>query len=377
MSQRAESDLPHDDSFRHAVEGWSGSHVAMRYDSPSGAWMFVAMHDTALGTPTGGCRMRVYPTPTDGLEDALRLAEGMTYKWAAVEFAFGGGKSVIAVPEIPAGREREALFRRFGRFLEDLQGAYFSGEDLGTTPEDMAVVAEETGNIMGVVGGESPEPVDPGPYTARGVLSAMQAGLSHVYGSPALEGRRVLVQGVGDVGDPLAWMISDEGGIPILADPDTDRMDGLRQRLEQAGRNVEVTAADTAFDQDVDVFAPCAVGGVLDQETVARLRCRLVSGSANNQLAQDQQAHELLARGITYVPDFLANAGGAIAFGMILDGAQDAGIRKRVEAIGDTVAAVLQEADTQEESPLASARRRAERVLEEARRASEPTPRRS
>lgn len=354
-------------SFEEVMREWTGSHAAIRYDVPSGAWMFVAMHDTALGVPTGGCRLRVYPTPAAGLRDALRLAEGMTYKWAAVDFPFGGGKSVIAAPEIPSGREREAVFRRFGRFLEDLQGAYYSGEDLGTTPEDMAVVAEETSHILGVVGSAPPRPVDPGPHTARGVMAAMKAGLRHVFESESLSGRRVVVQGIGDVGAPLARLVAREGGVPVLTDPDEARVEALRRELLEAGGQVEEVPAERAYEVDADVFAPCAVGGVLEPETVGRLEARLVAGSANNQLASDEVATLLLERGVAYVPDFLANAGGAIAFGMIREEAAQDAIRARVEAIGTTVADVLTEAARRGESPLVAARRRADRVLEAAR----------
>lgn len=183
------------------MQEWDGQGVVVRYDRPTGTWIFIAMHSSRLGMPIGGCRMKVYPTPADGLRDALRLARGMTYKLAAVDFEFGGGKSVLAVPRMFAGPEREGLFRRFGRLLESLHGAYATGIDLGTTPDDMKILAQETRWVF--VGDPASGHSDPGPYTALGVFRCMEVVSERVFGG-GLKGRTIIIQGVGDVGARLA-----------------------------------------------------------------------------------------------------------------------------------------------------------------------------
>ena len=199
--------------FQELIEGWDGAGVVVHFDAATEAWFFVALHDATLGPPTGGCRMKIYPRPAEGLLDAMRLSRGMTYKWAVAGLGFGGGKSVIALRAPLRGEERAALLRRFGRFLEGLHGAYWTGEDMGTTPDDMATIAEESRFVHGVVGRDSRtgtrEAVDPGPYTAQGVLAGIQGALEHTEGSSDLSGTSVLIQGVGDVGAPLARLMKE------------------------------------------------------------------------------------------------------------------------------------------------------------------------
>ena len=350
--------------FFELQEAWDGLAVVTHLDRTTGSWFFVALHDDTLGGPVGGCRLRVYPRPEDGLLDAMRLARGMTFKWAGLGMPFGGGKAVLAVPRPMVGDEREALFRRFGGFLTSLKGIYRTGEDLGTTPDDMAVVAQETRHLMGG-DPESGHPVDPGPFTALGVFEGIRSALRHRVGSDDLEGRTVLVQGVGDVGEPLCRMLFDAGARLLLADLDEARARSLAEDVE--GR---VVSAREVYGTECDVFAPCAVGGVLDEETIPWLECRIVAGSANNQLqSEERDAEALRKRGILYAPDYIINGGGAMAFGLFHQGMDDEEeVRRRVASIGDTLDVIFSEAAEAGISPLVAASRRVERILDEARR---------
>ncbi|MBW3533947.1 MAG: hypothetical protein KY453_01810 [Gemmatimonadetes bacterium] len=346
------------------MRGWDGAAVVVRHDEPTGTWMFVALHDDTLGRPTGGCRMKVYGSPGEGLRDAQRLAAGMTRKWAAIDLPFGGGKAVLAVPRLLEGREREGLLRRFAGLLDSLHGACGTGEDLGTSPADMHFLAGLTEHVMGadpVTG----EPIDPGPWTALGVFHGMRAALDARTGSASLEGRRVLVEGVGDVGAPLARMVAEEGGRLLLADLRPERARSVAEAL--GGR---VVSPSDVIGTECDVYAPCAVGATLTRESIPRLRCLVVAGSANNQLERAEDADRLHERGILYAPDYVANAGGAMAFGLVMLGERDEEVlRRRVTGLGDALADIFREAEEEEESPLTAARRRVERVLGRAREA--------
>jgi leucine dehydrogenase len=352
-----------EDRLLELLRSWDGEAVVCRYDRESGAWIFIALHSTTLGRPVGGTRMRVYPSPADGLYDAQRLGEAMTAKWAALELPIGGGKAVIALPAPIAGAAREALLLRYGSLVESLRGAFGTGEDLGTTPADMAVIARRTRFVHGVDG--DGRVADPGPFTARAVLRGIAAAARVACGQDGVAGMRVLVQGAGDVGFPLARELRELGAEVLVADTDPDRLDRAVREL-----GAVPVAAERVWDTPCDVFAPCAIGGVLDGERIPRLRCRLVAGSANAQLASPDDAARLHARGIVYVPDFIVNAGGALAFALHGEGERDpTALMARMDRIGDAVDAVLREAAARDESPLAAARRRVEEVLDRARRA--------
>ena len=342
------------------IETWDGAGVVMHYDEPTSSWFFIALHDTTRGMAVGGCRMQEYPSPADGLRDAMRLAEGMTYKWAGVEIGFGGGKSVIALSR-PLGHddEREGLLRRFGKLIATLRGAYACGVDLGTTPSDIATIALETDFVMGF-DRASAKSADPGPYTALGVLEGIRASLAQVFGSEELAGRSIAIQGVGDVGDPLARMLHAGGATVVVSDIDSARAQALGKSLE-----AQTVPTDDIYDTPCDVFAPCAIGGTVNAETIPRLQCRIVAGSANNQLEEWKDAERLHERGILYAPDYIINAGGAVAFGMMhLGESDDETIRARVRQIGPTLTEIFREGAEQQASPLNAARARAERVLQ-------------
>lgn len=343
------------------IESWDGFAVVSRFDPSTGSWMFIALHDRTLGRPTGGTRVHIYDSPAEGLYDAMHLAEGMTHKWAAADLPFGGGKGVLATPGPLKGEAREGLLRRYGQLVESLRGGFATGEDLGTTPKDMALIGEETRYVIGASGGQV---TDPGPFTARGVLAALQSAVRAAFGDDELSGRTVLIQGVGDVGAPLARHLAEQGARLRLSDTDGDRLQKLIAELSDDHSGPEAVPPERIYDTPCDVFAPCAVGFVLSSESIPQLQCRVVAGSANNQLATDEAAEQLHERGILYTPDYIANSGGAIAFGMMEQGVEDHEILfARIDKIGDALDEIFEEAADRGESPAHAAHRRVERIL--------------
>ncbi len=340
-------------SIDETIRSWDGEHVVARYDRPAEAWIFIAVHSTRLGHAVGGTRMKVYEAPEEGLRDAQRLAEGMTYKWAGIDFRLGGGKAVIALSRPLDEAERDGLLERHGQLIESMNGAFSTGADLGVGPDLVDVIRRKTRYALGHSAG------DPGPFTSLGVFSGCRAVAAELFGSRDLAGRTVLIQGVGDVGVPLSRRLAAAGAQLKLADIDAARAHDLA--AQHGGR---VVAADKVYDEPCDILAPCAVGGVLNAKTIARLSCRAVCGAANNQLESDEDAERLHARGILYAPDFIANAGGAIALpGLELMDMREDEVTASVESIEDTLREIFQEARKNGESPLRAALRRAERVL--------------
>ena len=336
------------------IRDWDGEYVVMRHDHQADAWIFIAAHSSRLGHPAGGTRMKVYDTPMDGLRDALRLAEGMTYKWAGVDFPIGGGKAVISLTRPLDGVERDGLLERHGELIESLAGSFSTGADLGVGAELVSVIARKTKYALGEGAG------DPGPYTALGVFKGIEAAAEFLYGSPELNGRTVLVQGIGDVGVPLSKHLSEAGADLKLVDVNEGRV-----KVVAAELGAKVVAAEGVYDEPCDIFAPCAVGGVLNSETIVKLHCAAVAGSANNQLETAEDAERLHKSGILYAPDYIINAGGATALpGLELLGMSEGEVRERVIAIGSMLAEIFEEAKKNDESPVHAAERRARRVLE-------------
>lgn len=302
------------------------------YDRTTGLRAIVAIHDTTLGPALGGCRMWNYTDEAAAITDALRLSRGMTYKNAAMGLDLGGGKSVIWADS--RHDKSEAQLRAFGRLVQSLGGRYITAEDVGVNADDMAVIARETR----FVGGLKETSGDPSPATALGVLEGMKAAAALVWGQPTLSGRRVAIQGLGHVGGLLAGMLQAEGAQLIVTD--INREEGQRQARELAAEWVE---PDDIYGVDSDIFAPCALGAILNDVTIPQLKCKVVAGSANNQLQEPRHGIELMRRNILYVPDYVINGGGVVnvADEFHPDGYQKERAYQRVRAIGRQVEAIL------------------------------------
>lgn len=273
-------------------------------DASSGLRAIIAIHDTTLGPALGGTRMWPYKTEEEAITDALRLARGMTYKNAAAGLNFGGGKAVIIGD--PRKDKSEELFRAFGRFVDTLGGRFITGEDVGITVDDVETMRCETrwvGGSSTAFGGSG----DPGPVTAYGVWRGLAACARVVFGSDSLKGRTVAIQGVGSVGYNLGRHLRDEGAKLVVTDIFPDKVEKAVRELE-----AEAVAPDAIFDAECDIFAPCALGAILNDQTLSRLKCKIIGGSANNQLKEDRHGDALQDMGILYAPDYIINAGGVI-----------------------------------------------------------------
>jgi len=279
--------------------------VVMCNDSDTGLRAVIAIHSTALGPATGGLRMWTYEREEDAIFDALRLARGMTYKYAAAGVDLGGGKAVIIGD--PKTQKTEALMRAMGRFIDQLGGEYITGEDVGTTLTDMETLYSETDHVVTLpvhAGGAG----DISPATALSSVLATKACALRVWGSDSLSGRSVALQGLGVCGEKALKLMVDEGAKVTVADLDRDK---VAAAVESCG--VQTCAPDEIFDVDADIFAPYALGAVVNDDTIDRLAERkIVAGSANNIFAEERHAEELQRRGVTYAVDYVANSGGTI-----------------------------------------------------------------
>lgn len=340
--------------FEELLENWDGEHAVVRFDPESGAWMFVCLHSTARGPAGGGTRMRVYPTPADGLADAMRLSGAMTRKMAAAGMPRGGGKAVLAVPELPTGEPRERLLRRYGELVASLGGSYRTAGDMNISPADLDVVAETCPWVYGTTGrgGNS------GRGTARGGVHAIRATIEHLFGSPDLADRSVLVQGAGSVGAVLSRELAEAGARVLVSDVDAARA---------SATGCETVLTEQVLEAEVDVYSPCAVGGTLNAESIPRLACRAIVGCANNQLAEPADAQRLHERGILYAPDYVVNAGGIIQLiGLEDEGWSEAQLEERLAGIGDTLRTLFSEAAESGITPAEAAERLVSRRLAEA-----------
>lgn len=322
--------------------------VLQAEDERAGYQAIVAIHDSRLGPACGGTRLWRYESHAAALADALRLSRAMSYKAAAARLPMGGGKSVIIADH---GRgSREELFLAHGRLVEHLGGRYITAEDVGTSYEDMAIVRRVTSHVAGLR--------DPSPFTARGVVRALQATARKQWGSDDLRDRTLALQGCGNVGAALARMLQEAGARLILADVDEARA----RRVARAGLD-RVVAPEAIASAPADGFVPCALGGVLDRATIPELRCAIVVGAANNQLAQPDDAARLADRGILYGPDYIANAGGVIDGARYLFGWTEERTRATIDAIYDTMLEVFARAEALGITPAAAADRLAEARL--------------
>ncbi len=278
----------------------------------TGLKAIVAIHNTVLGPALGGLRMWNYETEEAALKDVLRLSRGMTYKAAVSGLNLGGGKAVIIGD--PSKDKSEAFFRSFGRFINTLGGRYITAEDVNTTVDDMEYIYQETDSVVGIHpahGGSG----DPSPYTAYGTLRAIEASLNKQYGNTDVGNYSYAVQGVGSVGYHLVKMLRERGAKVFITDINQDRVNEIVNEL-----GVEAVGLDDIYDTDANVFVPCALGAVINPNTIDRLKCDIVCGSANNQLETSAMGKELQKKGILYAPDYATNAGGLINVAIELQG---------------------------------------------------------
>jgi len=329
-------------------------------DERSGLKAIIAIHSTALGPALGGTRFYPYESEQAALADVLALSKGMTYKNALAGLDLGGGKAVIIGD--PATTKSEVLLRAYGRFVQSLGGRYFTACDVGTYSEDMDIVARECAYVTGRTlahGGAGDSSI----LTAFGVFQGMRASAEHVYGRPALRGKRVGVEGVGKVGRRLVDHLCEEGADVVICDLDEEAVD--RVRREHPGAIEVVADSEALTGADLDVYAPCALGAALTDEVVARLRAKIVCGGANNQLAHAGVEKQLADRGVLYAPDYLVNAGGVIQVADEIEGFNAERARAKAAQIYDTTLKIFRIAAEEGVPPAVAADRLAERRMSE------------
>ncbi len=306
--------------FEHLAE--HGHEQVVFWSEPElGYRGIIAIHDSTLGPALGGTRFWNYSSDQEALTDVLRLSQGMTYKASIAGVNLGGGKSVIIGDN--KTRDREMIFRAHGRAVESLGGRYYTAEDVGTSVDDMEFVRMETDSVVGIYGGSG----DPSPITAYGTYQGIRACAQRTWGSPALEGKHVTVQGLGNVGYHLCAFLHEEGARLTVTDIDQDRI--ARAREEFGAQSV---GPDEIYAVDADIFAPCALGAIVNDDTLKVLKVQIVAGAANNQLAEPRHGQELHSRKVLYAPDYVINAGGLInVYGELHDWSADRSKRKAGE----------------------------------------------
>lgn len=335
-----------------AVASEGHEQIVYGYDPVSGLRAIIAIHSTALGPALGGTRFFPYESEEAALNDVLRLAKGMTYKAAAAGLDLGGGKAVIIGD--PRQDKSERLFRAFGRIVDSLQGRYITAEDVGTTTTDMDIVRTETKWALGAsvaMGGAG----DPSPITARGLYAAARAVAKKLWGDSDLAGKRFAVQGVGKVGSAFVQLLVEARAEVMVTDAHESAVQAAVETYD-----VKPVDPDDIYGVDCDFFSPCALGAGLNVETIPRLNCQAIVGSANNQLATDEDATRLAARGILYAPDFVVNAGGLINVSDELHGYSKTRALHRVDGIFDATLKILETAERNGIDPNEAAIRVAE-----------------
>jgi leucine dehydrogenase len=315
-------------SIFEQMQSMGHEQVVFCHDPHSGLNAIIAIHNTTLGPALGGTRLWSYKSHDEAVIDSLRLSRGMTYKAAISGLNLGGGKAVIVADP---SMKSEALWRRYGKFVDSLNGKYITAEDVNTSARDMEYIALETDHVTGVpeyMGGSG----DPSPFTAYGVFIGMKASAKKAWGNDSLSGKKVLVQGVGHVGQYLVGHLVKDGAKVYISDIDQNK---IRQTLADH-RGVEVVDNGSIFDLDIDIYAPCALGATVNDDSISKLKAKVIAGAANNQLA-DENVHgpRLIEKGILYAPDFLINAGGLINVAAELETYNEERVRGNVEKIYD------------------------------------------
>ncbi len=329
------------------------------HDPHSGLNAIIAIHNTTLGPALGGTRLWNYNTHEEGIIDALRLSRGMTYKAAISGLNLGGGKAVIIGDATKI--KSEGLWRRYGKFVNSLNGKYITAEDVNTSARDMEYISLETDFVTGVpeyMGGSG----DPSPFTAYGVFMGMKASAKKAWGNDSLSGKKVLVQGVGHVGQYLVGHLIEEGAKVYISDINQEK---VKQTVDKF-RSVEVVNNDEIFNKEFDIYAPCALGATVNTESINKMKCPIIAGAANNQLA-DENVHGpmLIEKGILYAPDFLINAGGLINVAAELDGYNRERVMGNVNKIYDRTLEIYNLSETEKIHTQAAAMKLAEKRLDD------------
>ncbi|MGE8005529.1 Leu/Phe/Val dehydrogenase [Lysinibacillus sp. NPDC093216] len=316
------------------MEKYDYEQLVFCQDEASGLKAIIAIHDTTLGPALGGARMWTYASEENAIEDALRLARGMTYKNAAAGLNLGGGKTVIIGD--PFKDKNEEMFRALGRFIQGLNGRYITAEDVGTTVTDMDLMHEETNYVTGI----SPafgSSGNPSPVTAYGVYRGIKASAKEAFGSDSLEGRTISVQGLGNVAYKLCEYLHNEGAKLVVTDINQAAIDRVVNDF-----GATAVAPEEIYSQEVDIFSPCALGAILNDETIPQLKAKVVAGSANNQLQDSRHGDYLHELGLVYAPDYVINAGGVINVADELYGYNRERAMKRVEGIYDSIEKIFE-----------------------------------
>lgn len=338
MANNLQADPQTETSIFDKLSEMDHEQVIFCSDPESGLRAIIGIHDTRLGPALGGTRMWQYASDFHALRDVLRLSRGMTYKAAVAGLNLGGGKAVIIGD--PHKDKSEALFRSYGRYLEGLAGRYITAEDVGISEKDMEYVRMETKYVTGipvVFGGSG----DPSPYTALGVYQGMKACAKKVFGNDSLEGKKVAIQGAGHVSSNLAKLLAKENAKIFISDIYSEKAEQLA-----AETGATVVEPDLILEVDMDIFSPCALGGILNSETIPQLKCSIVAGAANNQLErQSIHGQQLIDRGIVYAPDYVINAGGVINVSSELEGYHPDIVREKVMHIYDVILNILHRAE--------------------------------
>lgn len=331
--------------------------IVFCHDKDTGLKAIIGIHNSVLGPALGGTRMWHYDSEWEALNDVLRLSRGMTFKSAISGLDLGGGKAVI-IGNSKTDKSPE-LIKSFAKYIDSLSGRYITAEDVGTTTADMDLIRSITPHVTGIsehLGGSG----NPSPVTAYGVFMGLKAATKFQFGSDDLNGKKVLVQGTGNVGETLIKHLTEHGAIVSITDINQERLDEMAKKYQ-----VKIQAKDNVYDADVDIYAPCALGAVINDQTINLIKAKVIAGAANNQLATENiHGKKLLERGIVYAPDFLINAGGIInVFGEIAGYGSDEAL-KRTENIYNTTLEVLEYAKQHQLTPNQAAMKKAQDRIE-------------
>ncbi|ALX48032.1 branched-chain amino acid dehydrogenase [Lentibacillus amyloliquefaciens] len=330
-------------------------------DKNSGLKAIIAIHDTTIGPALGGTRMWTYDSEADAIEDALRLAKGMTYKNAAAGLNLGGGKTVIIGD--PKKDKNPEMFRAFGRYIQSLNGRYITAEDVGTTVDDMDLIHMETDYVTGISPEDGASGGNPSPVTGYGIYKGMKAAAMEAFGDDSLEGKTVAVQGVGSVAYALCTHLHEEGASLIVTDINEN---AVKRAVNDFG--ARAVDPDAIYSVDCDIYAPCALGATINDETIPQLKAKVIAGSANNQLKTDAHGDMIHEMGIVYAPDYVINSGGVINVSDELNGYNETRAMKKVESIYDNLSSVFAISRRDQIPTYAAADRLAEERIESLRK---------